>query len=76
MEMMEEEQRQLMTGISNIKGQKNVKKQLMTMKNKDLDDLYKESGVYLGWDDKEYQLDYEKMMEVRKTAHPLNNEGE
>ena len=65
-----------MTGVSNLNGQKDVKKQLEKMKNKDIDDIYKESGVYLGWDDQEYNIDYEKMMEVRKYAHPLNDEGE
>jgi len=65
-----------MTGVSNLNGQKDVKKQLEKMKNKDLDDIYKESGVYLGWDDLEYKIDYEKMMEFRKYSHPLNADGE
>ena len=38
--------------------------------------MYKENGVYLGWDDKEYNIDYDKMMEVLKYSHPINQKGE
>jgi len=44
----------------------------LTRNNHDLDAVYKENGVYLGWDDKEYNIDYEKMIEVLKYSLPMN----
>ena len=38
--------------------------------------LNQEQGVNLGWDDQEYQIDHEKLVDFIEQNHPLNSNGE
>ena len=41
--------------------------------NRDMEKMQSEQGVNLGWDDAEYKIDYDKMMETVQSSHPVNS---
>lgn len=49
---------------------------LGAFKNRDMQKIQNEQGVNLGWDNEEYKINYEKMMETIQFNHPQNKNGE
>lgn len=43
--------------------------------NRDMEKIQNEQGVNLGWDNEEYKINYDKMIETVQFNHPQNKHG-